>query len=415
MTSYHTLEKLFHADRSADRQNNIFLEAQRRLTDETTFRTDIKIKTGEVFLAMPRELTLLNEKMLRVERKVSLLWRELPGIARWAYLYGLITNEIFYTNELEGVRSTRRQIERALQGAEARELDTSVRRFREFARLYLELTDKDHVYPSSPKDIRRIYDSVVAGELPKKDLPDGKLFRAKTVQIVSSRQKVIHTGITPEARIIEMLGQMLNLVSSPDIPATYSALISHFLFEYIHPFYDGNGRTGRYLLALYLGEPLSQTTVLSLSKTIAENKSKYYAAFETVERPLNHAEVTPFVIQMMQLIRIAQDVLIENLQTKRDHLNRAEESLESQVTQPFQLNPKASELLFLATQYYLFAAFPEVTLKDMASFIGLGIQSTRNHTVELEKKGLLQTLSLRPLRFTLTDETLTRLGINAVG
>ena len=66
-----------------------------------------------------------------------------------------------------------------------------------------------------------------------------------------------------------MIDRMIELVASPDIPQTYSAILSHFLFEYIHPFYDGNGRTGRYLLALYLSEPLSETTVLSLSRVIA--------------------------------------------------------------------------------------------------------------------------------------------------
>ena len=66
-----------------------------------------------------------------------------------------------------------------------------------------------------------------------------------------------------------MLTQWLALSRSEDIPETCSALLCHFLFEHIHPFYDGNGRTGRYLLALHLSEPLSQPTVLSLSRTIA--------------------------------------------------------------------------------------------------------------------------------------------------
>ena len=69
--------------------------------------------------------------------------------------------------------------------------------------------------------------------------------------------KVKHTGVSPESKIEQMISQMINLVEGGAVPAVYSAFLAHFLFEYIHPFYDGNGRTGRYLLALYLSEPLS--------------------------------------------------------------------------------------------------------------------------------------------------------------
>jgi hypothetical protein len=133
MAAYKPLSKLFFADTTADRQANNIKEAQRRLEDEATFRTGIKINTGEIFLAMPRELTVLNEQMLRIERKVSGLWNELPGIARWAYLRSLIVDEVFYTNELEGVYSTRRQVEQALQSVTSKETNAGTRRFREFA------------------------------------------------------------------------------------------------------------------------------------------------------------------------------------------------------------------------------------------------------------------------------------------
>lgn len=401
MSGYQPLEKLFYSDTSSDREKRVRAEAERRLDNPSTFRTGIETSTGELFLATPRELSLLNEKMLRVERKVSQLWRDLPGIAQWAYLRSLIMDEIVSTNEMEGVHSTRRQIEEALESAEVKKPTNEAKLFREFASLYLELTDVHHVYPQTPADIRAIYDKVVAGAIDKKDLPDGALFRADPVEVKSTSQKTLHTGVVPEARIIDMVDQMIRLVASPEMPQTYAAIVSHFLFEYIHPFYDGNGRTGRYLLALYLSEPLSKPTVLSLSRVIAENKGKYYKAFDITERPMNHAEVTFFVMQIVELIGLAQDSLIENLERKKAQLDRAWECMEA-LEAAYQLSNTAVTALFAMAQSYLFGAFPEVPLRDVSEIATVSTQTARRYMKDLEEKGLVSVVSKRPLKFMLS-------------
>lgn len=411
MDTYFPLQKLFYADSLPHRNATIHDEAKSRLHEASTFRTGIEIAAGELFLAVPKELTVINEKLLRVERKVSQLWHELPGMARWAYLRGLILDEIFSTNEIEGVRSTRRQIEEALESAELKAHTTDGKRFREFANLYLELTNKSHIYPETPRDIRKIYDAVVAGELAEGDQPDGILFRKESVDVTDTAQNVIHSGVTPESTITKMLEQMISLVNSKEMPPTFSALLAHFLFEYIHPFYDGNGRTGRYLLALYLSEPLSLATVLSLSAVIAENKSKYYKAFKSAESLLNYGEATFFVIQMMEFIRLAQDSVMENLEHKKLLLKRAEESLNRFEAEPYSLTPKEVKIVFLAAQFFLFNAFPEISLKDIAEYSGVSVQTARKHTLKLEEKALLQTVSLKPMKFVLTQRTLEILDI----
>lgn len=410
MEKYQTLEKRFYSDTTPQRKESTEAEAERRLVDHSTFRTGIAIGTGEVFLATPRELSALNETMLRVERKVSQLWRDLPGIAQWAYLRNLIMDEIISTNEMEGVHSSRRQIEAALESAEAKRPTKEAKLFREFASLYLELTNVDRVYPQTPADIRAIYDKVVAGVIEERNLPDGALFRSDSVEVVSASQKTLHAGVTPESKIVEMIDQMLRLVASPDIPQTYSAILSHFLFEYIHPFYDGNGRTGRYLLALYLSEPLSKPTVLSLSRVIAENKGKYYKAFDIAERPLNHAEATFFVMQIIELVRLAQDSLIESLELKKAQLERAGECVEL-LKESYKLADTAVEVLYVMAQSYLFGAFPEVSLAELAKSVEASGQTARKYLKGLESEGLVTVVSKRPIKFKLSDKTAELLGM----
>ena len=117
---------------------------------------------------------------------------------------------------------------------------------------------------------------------------------------------------------------MIHLATSDEIPRLQAAIMSHFLFEYIHPFYDGNGRTGRYLLALYLNHDLTMPTVLSLSRTIAENKNAYYKAFVEAEAKLNCGELTLFVNTLLGFIREAQDELIGELEIMVDQLDKGE-------------------------------------------------------------------------------------------
>ena len=70
-------------------------------------------------------------------------------------------------------------------------------------------------------------------------------------------------------------------------PLVKMALIHH-QFESIHPFYDGNGRTGRILNILYLiQQDLLDTPILYLSRYINRNKTKYYQLLQSVRNSQN--------------------------------------------------------------------------------------------------------------------------------
>jgi len=72
-----------------------------------------------------------------------------------------------------------------------------------------------------------------------------------------------------------------NTLSSFD-PLVKMAII-HYQFESIHPFYDGNGRTGRIINVLYLVmNELLDLPILYLSRYIIQNKGKYYKLLQEV-------------------------------------------------------------------------------------------------------------------------------------
>jgi Fic family protein len=76
--------------------------------------------------------------------------------------------------------------------------------------------------------------------------------------------------------------------------------ITHYQFEAIHPFMDGNGRTGRILNLLYLvNKNLLSHPVLYLSKYITENKDEYYYRLGTVTQ---QSSWKPWIIFMMRAV-----------------------------------------------------------------------------------------------------------------
>ncbi|WP_303132893.1 Fic family protein [Olsenella phocaeensis] len=401
--SYRSLEKIFYADASSDRFAHNARLARERLEADSTFRTSLLTPNGELFLATPRELSVLNERVMRNERAVSAAMGALPPVASAALVRSLVIDEVVSTNELEGVHSTRRQVSDALDLELSMDDPSRDRRFREFAKLYLDLSDHDRGYPSSPEDVRRVYDLVMRGEDMHGVVPDGRLFRAGGVEIIGANQKVLHVGIEPEEKIIEAIARMIELADRKDMPQTFSAIIAHYYFEYIHPFYDGNGRTGRYLLALYLSRPLSTLTSLSLSRVIAENRAAYYKSFKQAESPLNHGELTFFVWNLLENILVAQEQIVDDLTQKRTALEEASKLL-SQVVSERGLSEQEASVLFMLIQLQLFATFPGTSLAEVASHSNVSQQQARKYTKRLEELGLMVTTRRRPLRFELSEE-----------
>lgn len=407
---YRTLARLFHTDRSMDSYANHDRLVRQRLEADSTFTTGIGTPLGELFIATPRCVCMLTQKVLLAERQVSAMWRSIPGVMRWNYIYHAISEELLATNEMEGVRSTRKETEAAVAAArQARtEGDMEKARFGEFAKLYLNLTNRDVELPKTLEDIRDIYDKIALDEIDDKNRPDGELFRKGDVEVQGPHGTVIHSGVSSEARISALLAQMMDLARSDTIPFLQRAIASHFLFEYIHPFYDGNGRTGRYLLALYLSNDLTLPTVLSLSRTIAENKNEYYKAFTEAEDKLNSGELTFFVYTILGLIERAQESLIEELGVKIDQLDKAT-VLRDELRREHALSTNATLLLYAVMQEELFDTTKSMTLEDAGGDLMLTKQTIRKYVDELAGASLIEFTGRRPLRFRASGALRTRI------
>jgi Fic family protein len=98
--------------------------------------------------------------------------------------------------------------------------------------------------------------------------------------------RTVYTPPQDPAEIIELMRKLERFMNEPALfdadPLIKMALIHH-QFESIHPFYDGNGRTGRIVNVLYLvKEGLLDIPVLYLSQHIVRTKADYYRLLQTV-------------------------------------------------------------------------------------------------------------------------------------
>lgn len=84
-------------------------------------------------------------------------------------------------------------------------------------------------------------------------------------------------------KLMQNLEVFINVVDNLPIDHLIKMALFHFQFESIHPFYDGNGRTGRILNILYLIQyQLLDTPILYLSKYIIQHKNQYYQLLQKV-------------------------------------------------------------------------------------------------------------------------------------
>jgi Fic family protein len=98
--------------------------------------------------------------------------------------------------------------------------------------------------------------------------------------------KTVYTPPQDPTEIVELMRDLERFINDPNLfavdPLIKMALIHH-QFESIHPFYDGNGRTGRILNVLYLvKEGLLNIPVLYLSNHIVRTKADYYRLLQQV-------------------------------------------------------------------------------------------------------------------------------------
>ncbi len=150
-----------------------------------------------------------------------------------------------------------------------------------------------------------------------------------TVIMNDITKEIVHTPPQNEQDIRNLLRNLEDFINNDSVydPLIEMALI-HFQFESIHPFYDGNGRTGRILNILYLVlKNKIQEPILYLSRYIIENKEEYYTLLSKCNEDI--VNINKFVLYILKgisetslytinlILRINQAIEITKVEMKK--------------------------------------------------------------------------------------------------
>lgn len=144
-----------------------------------------------------------------------------------------------------------------------------------------------------------------------------------TVIANQKSHEIIYTPPVGEDVIRDLLNNWEGFIhSDEDLDPLIKMAISHYQFEAIHPFFDGNGRTGRIVNVLYLIEQqLLTLPILYLSRYIVQHKQDYYRLLTQVTREQDWQSWILFMLRGVEEMSIWTCEKISAIRQLMEHTN----------------------------------------------------------------------------------------------
>ncbi|HOW38743.1 MAG TPA: Fic family protein, partial [Bacillota bacterium] len=322
-------------------------------------------------------------EIYRLDKKIQILSDGLPGAAAMQFIKECLINEIQNTNDIEGVVSTKKEIRDILDQLSNRKND----RLFGMVNRYKFLLENHDFNLKTPSDVRRIYDELVGEEIrqsnPDEEL-DGTVFRKNTVYLYRAAGKVLHEGINPESEIIAYLSSALRILEVESLDLLIRLSVFHYLFGYIHPFYNGNGRVNRFIGSYLLNRTFTPVVSFRMSQQIKEQKKLYYEAFEKTNDARNRGDLGTFCFYFLQILKNLFASTLTLLTEKTERLNHYHGLLDS-----CRLQDKEKRLLFLLIQGSLFSDHG-ITIRDLAKNMDQSVPWVRKKITLFQSRNWIQ-------------------------
>lgn len=377
---YKLLSHLYYKDKTLYEQTYIS-----RYESESTYRFNFKIKGNKAFVVINNEIIKKLDKILELDKELLVIMNLVPNIALKQYQRTCLVDEIKMTNEIEGVNSTRKEINDILNDKNNKDIH---KRLYGIVKKYEMLLNDEDIDLLNCKSIRKLYDDLTLTDIIKENPehePDGDIFRKDKVYVYNKYQKEIHKGVMPESEIIESMSNALDTLHCNDYNFLVRIAVFHYMFGYIHPFYDGNGRTSRFISSYLLSKRLESLVSYRIAYTIKENINTYYKSFEITNDEKNKGDMTHFVLVFFDFIIQSIEELYQSLLDKYNRLKHYGNIIEKH----FSDNEKLCSIIFILVQSTLFNDDDSLGIKDINYCTNISESSIRSIIGLLKEKELL--------------------------
>lgn len=199
--------------------------------------------------------------------------------------------------------------------------------------------------------------------------------------------EVIYTPPQDFETIQELLTNLENYINEPnDIDPLINMAIIHHQFESIHPFYDGNGRTGRIINILYLIlKDLLDIPVLYLSRYIITHKADYYRLLQEVRTENKWEEWILYMLEAVEKTSLETIELINNI---NDLMIQTQDKVLQELPKIY--SKDLIEILFM---------HPYTKIEFLVDRLNITRKTASKYLNELENIGILENIQIKNSKF----------------
>ena len=233
---------------------------------------------------LPLDIDLETKSVLKMVNSANKKLAELKGLEQLIpneeiLIQTLTLQEARESSSIENIVTTQDELYRAdldLKGAAVSAATKEVMRYRIAMRKGFSLVRENKLLTNNIiLDIQQALEENRAG------------FRKVPGTVLKNQSgEIVYTPPQDGADVLNLMQNLEKYINTPelhDIDPLIKLAVIHYQFETIHPFYDGNGRTGRILCVLYLIiNNLLDLPILYLSRYITRNKQEYYRLLQSI-------------------------------------------------------------------------------------------------------------------------------------
>jgi len=342
------------------------------IKNQTSTMHFLDYTTNPYFFFETNEIGSLIIQLNKAECQFNLLINSFSSFTRNQIIQSFLLSEIDSTNKIENIYSTRHDIFSIMNHLKN---DNHNLKIHSIVNAYQLLLQSRGSRIDALKDIKGIYENLLEGTLEKDDLPDGEYFRKGPVYITDGI-KTIHTGISNEENINHAMEEFIAIYNS-SINIYERMILSHFIIEKIHPYYDGNGRLGRFLFSNGIYFETNSLMSFIVSTSFAKDKSRYYKAFKDESDKYEFGCINVFVEETGKL-------LLENVKETMHELESKKNSIKDLII-PDDLSKTEIRIYSLIAEASLFSDFG-ISNEEILNETGVSKRSliyAMNHFKEL--------------------------------